>query len=221
MSADENILISVEDAEIDATIAKLEEALDKQAQLTGQAPAEAEQPYIIPVSEMESLEKPYMNAPDFSAFYRGLDQRTAEAKANVDDTVAESEIKLENLKREASDAVNEAEGEVANVGTQIRGLESTSRRVIRMIPGLREAQRLTRSMELLSAGNLMGVAGLLMVSWSIYRQMSSMMDAQKQQDTDYRRMIMEARGFKQVSQYKSWQEDQNRLDRGYMTTTIP
>ena len=191
--SDEQITISVDDSEIDAAIAKLDEALAKTAQLTGQTPTETEAEfYVMPAAEMENLEKPYMHAPDFAAFYRNLDKEADAAKEKADDVLGKS--------------------------GEIKGLDSASSRVIRMIPGLREAQRIYRSLGALSEGSIMGALGLLMVAYSIYRQISAMLAEQEQQRLEYRRMVMEARGFTLISEFERWKEDQTRIINGYRTT---
>ena len=185
----------MDDSEIDAAIAKLDEALAKTAQLTEQT-IEQEQIQIIPYSEMQNLEKPYMNAPDFAAFYRNIDKEADAARLKADDVLSKSD--------------------------EIKGLDSASSRIIRMIPGLREAQRIQRSLGALSEGSIMGGLGLLLVAYSIYRQISAMLEEQKKQAEEYRRMVMEARGFTLTSEFTRWQDDQRRaIENAYRPGVIP
>ena len=242
--SDENISIDVtDDGAIDAYIAKLDEALAKSEQLTGQTPQEG-QFYTIPSSEMAEITK--RETTDFYTIPNTemdeLNAKAAETQANVDDVVSESEQKLDFVKAETdavkdaiADAVADADQSLSDqqvkaaaaaltvddVSTEIKGLESASSRVIRMIPGLREAQRIHRSIGMVSEGSVMGVLGLLMVAYSIYRQISSMLEEQKQQQAEYKKTIMDVRGFTTSAQFTQWQENQSRLIEGYRLRIIP
>lgn len=199
MSTDENIGIHVDDdGSLDALIAKLDEALAKSEQLTGQTGQTPEQAqfYTIPSSEMANINKPYMNAPDFAAFYRNLDKQGAAAKQNADNIINEE-------------------------GEQIKGLENASSRVIRMIPGLREAQRIQRGLGALSEGSIMGVMGLLMVAYSIYRQISAYLEEQKRQQAEFKKTIMGLQGFTTSAEFTAWQTGQRQAIEGYRSGIIP
>lgn len=195
--SDITIIPSIDTSEIDAAIAKLEGALEKTGQLTsGTASPEQGEFYTIPNSEMEQLNQPYMQTPDLGGFYDNLDRQAEAAKKKADDLIS-------------------TEGE------EIKGLESASSRVIRMIPGLREAQRLKNSLGQISAGNITGVIGLLMLAYSIYRQISAMLEEQKQQQADYQKAVMEVRGLTTSAQFTSWKEGQRQTFEGYRTNIIP
>jgi hypothetical protein len=196
MSSDENVTISVDDAAIDEAIAKLDEALEKTGELTGQAPG-ATDFYTIPNSEMDQLTAK-QNADFYTIPNSEMDEinaRAAETQANVDDVVSK--------------------------GTEIKGLDSASSRVIRMIPGLREAQRIQRGLGALSEGSVMGVVGLLMVAYSIYKQISAYLEEQKQQQAEYKQAIMEIRGFTTSAEFTAWQTGQRQAIEGYRNGIIP
>ena len=320
MSGDENIIVSVDQAEIDAAIEKLDEALAKTSQLTGQTPQEEqshesgsrplsrqvqaiydkEQFHTLPNSEMQKAPV-QVDVSDSEAKIADLEAKLAEAKANVDDVVSGGETKIAGLEAELeaarnqqnidfttlpnsemdelnakavetqanvddvvadskekldfvkqeSDAIKDAIADaiadtdqtlsdqqvkvasarlmvddvddvVESEGTEIKGLESASSRVIRMIPGLREAQRITRSIGTLSEGSVMGVVGLLMVAYSIYRQINAMLEEQKQQQADYQKAIIEIRGFTTVAQFTQYQDNQRRaIENSYRPGIIP
>ena len=190
--SDINIVPSVDTSEIDAAIAKLEAALEKTGQLTGQTSSTSDV-YTIPNSEMEQ----------------------ATAKQNADFfTIPNSE--MDDLTSKAETAKQTADA-VLSKGDEIKGLDGAASRVIRMIPGLREAQRIQRSIGLLSEGSLMGGLGLLMVAYSIYRQISAYLEEQKQQQAEYQKAIMDIRGFTTSAQFKTWEDNQNRVSRNYLT----
>jgi hypothetical protein len=137
--------------------------------------------------------------------------------------VSESEAKLDGVKADA-EAAKTSVDEVAaeSEGTDIKGIDSASHRIIRMIPGLREAQRLQHSLALVSAGSVMGILGLLMVAYSIYRQISAMLEEQQQQRNDYNKAIMEARGFTTLSQIEQYKESQRKaIENSYRPGIIP
>jgi hypothetical protein len=235
--SDEQITISVDDSEIDAAIAKLDEALEKTAQLTGETPTETEVPYIIPSAEMAEVPEqpfiiPYAEMPhiipageieqynEATARLDDLEAHSAEAEADVEDTVVTGTAKLTDLEAEAENAKANVD-EAIEEGAEIKGLDSASSRIIRMIPGLREAQRIQRSIGMLSEGSIMGGLSLLLVAYSIYRQISAMLAEQEQQRAEYRKMVMEARGFTLKAQFTQWQEDQRRTIEDYRNRVIP
>ena len=239
--SDENIIVSVDQAEIDAAIAKLDEALAKTSQLTGQTQESLEsgsrplssqvqaiygkeQFYTIPNSEMAQASAKqnidFFTLPNSEM--EELNAQVEETQANVDEVVADSKEKLDGVLADVEEAEAQTDDVVASEGTEIKGLESASSRVIRMIPGLREAQRIQRSLGALSAGSLVGVVGLLMVAYSIYRQISAMLEEQKQQQADYKKTIMDVRGFTTSAQFIAWQAGQRQaIENSYRPGIIP
>ena len=220
MSADENIVVSVDSSEIDAAVAKLDEALEKTSQLTGQTATDTGQFYTIPNSEMNQQEE-----TDFyvipNAELEELNAQAEETQSKVDDVVAESEQKLADVQSDIDDTETEADDLVMTEGTKMKGLESASNRITRMIPGLREAYRIKVGLGYLSQGSLLGVVGLLMVAYSIYRQISSYLEEQKQQQAEIRQAVMAIQNFTTTAQFQTWQENTDRAIRGYQTGHIP
>mgnify|MGYP000377393312 CR=1 FL=1 len=142
------------------------------------------------------------------------------AKTQVDGVVRSSEADLEGIS--ARSVVAEAKvGAVLSEGSEIKGLESASSRIIRMLPGLREADRLKRSIGQISEGNVVGVLSLLMLAYSIYRQISSYLEQQKREQLEYQKAIMQTKNFTTAEQFQVWQADQNRAIRGFGTGIIP
>lgn len=238
--SDENIHISVDDAAIDDAIAKLEAALEKQQQLAEGKTPEPEQPYIMSPEETAQItlrEQPYIIGVDEME----LIEKAEAAKQHVDDIISESELQLVELNAEAeavktavAEAVSEAEDDLTEAQIKmataklmvedevggIKGLETSANRIIRMVPGLREASRLQRSLSLLQTGNIAGVLGVIMLAYSLYRQISAMMEEQKKQQMEYRRDVMEARGFTLTSEFDRWKEEQRQLSEQYRLTSI-
>jgi hypothetical protein len=201
--AEENIKITVSDEELDAAIAKLDEALEK-------------------TEHLEQIPKTEVGTSEATAKLDDLEAHAAEVEANVDDTMATGTVKLDNLEVEtevAKTSVDDVATE--SEGMDIKGLDSASHRIIRMIPGLREAQRIQRSLGALSEGSIMGVLGLLLVAYSIYKEISRMLAEQQQQADEYKKEIMEIRGFTMSAQFEKWQEDQRRIIEGYRSGIIP
>jgi hypothetical protein len=189
---DEHIDISVEASEIDHAIARLDEALAKKEQLTGQVLPQAEAS-----TSVRSVAK--QPVPKLGVFYGGI---------------GDVGRQTENVKQQATALLN-------NEGRQIKGLEQSTKRIFSMLPGLREADRLQTNLKTLSAGNIAGVIGILMLALSIYRQVASMMEEQKRQQEEYKRSVMEIRGFTTSAQFEAWQKQQRHLQEAYRSGIIP
>jgi hypothetical protein len=197
--------------------------LGKTEQITGQ-PSETTDFYTIPNAEMDQVTAK-QNADFYTIPNSEMDEvnaRAAEAQANVDDVVSEGEAKIAGLEAETASAQTSVDTVAAeSEGTDIKGLDSASSRVIRMIPGLREAQRIYRGLGALSEGSLMGGLGLLLVAYSIYKQISAYLEEQKQQQAEYKKTIMELRGFTTSTEFTSWQTGQRQAIEGYRSGIIP
>jgi hypothetical protein len=146
-----------------------------------------------------------------------LSQEAEAAGAAVDNVVAEKKADLKGLEGEADAAEQQADDLIAGEGTEIKGLESASSRIIRMIPGLREAHRLKVALGEISAGNIVGVIGVLMLAYSIYKQVVTLMEEQKRQQLEYQQTIMQIRGYEHESQFTAWLQTQDN----YRTGVIP
>lgn len=93
-------------------------------------------------------------------------------------------------------------------GLKLSGLEQSAKRIVNMIPGLREAQRLNRSLGQLASGNIVGVVGVLMLALSVYRLIMSALEEQKRQQETFKREIMRAQNFSSNAQFQVWQVQQ-------------
>jgi hypothetical protein len=186
--------VNIDDAALDAAIAKIDGALSKTSQLPTNQTATQNQTdfYTIPDSEMAAVRQREMDE-----FY----------------TIPNSE--MDAFTRKAEQAKKTADNLIKTEGAQIKGLESASGRIMRMIPGLREARRLQVGLENISAGNIVGVVGLLMLALTIYRQISQMQAEQKRQQEAYRQMIMQAQNFTSQTQFQAWQLQTQTALAGY------
>ena len=192
--SDANIRVSVDTTEIDVALAKLDAALERVNSVSG---AVAAKPALAEQS-------------DFSAFWTRIDAEAAEVKQKVDDTVTEGEAKLALLKAKTATAKIEADMVIAQKAPKIKGIEQAVNRIINMIPVLDEADRLRTNLKILSAGNITGIIGILMLALTIYRQVVSMMEEQKRQQEEYRRQIMQLRGFTTIKEFEAWQNSQRQ-----------
>jgi hypothetical protein len=192
---DEHIDISVEASEIDHAIARLDEALAKKEQLTGQ---------VLPAVEATTTQAKRavskQPVPRLDAFYSNA--------------IGDLGRQTENVKQQATNLIT-------NEAPKIKGLEQSAKRIASMLPGLREANRLQTALKSLSAGNIAGVIGILMLALSIYRQVASMMEEQKRQQEEYKRSVMEIRGFTTSAQFEAWQKQQRHLQEAYRSGIIP
>jgi chromosome segregation ATPase len=219
--------------------AKLDEALAKTSQLTGQTATPESgnvfsenkfAGYIAPppgnygplYEEVRNMQPMQVDTSDATVKLDDLEAHAAEAKANVDDVVSESEQKLDGVNVNVEAAKTEVDDVVALEGGEIKGLDSASSRVIRMIPGLREAQRIQRSIGLLTEGSIMGVVGLLLVAYQIYQKISAMLAEQQQLRDEYKKTVMEIRGFTTSAQFTAFQTGQRQaIENSYRPGIIP
>ncbi len=182
MSADENISVSIQDSEIDAAIQKLNAALTKKEQLT---------------NAVNGSPQGYSGERDSGVIINS----SLEAEfAKID--VAQK--KLSDFQNTTDSATSKVKTLLAGEGREIKGVESAANRIIRMIPGLREANRLQRSIRQLSDRNIVGAVGLFMLAIQIYRMIDQYYKKLEQEKQDYQRRIMEIRGYTRESEYNEW-----------------
>lgn len=189
--SDEHIDISVETSEIDHAIARLDEALAKKEQLTGQ---------VLPQTEASTSVRSVAKqpVPKLGVFYGGIG----------------------DLGRQTEAVKQQATNLLTNEAPKIKGLEQSAKRIANMLPGLREANRLQTNLKTLSAGNIVGVIGILMLALSIYRQVASMMEEQQRQKEEYKREIMRAQNLTSQSQYQTWQTQQETALANYRNRPV-
>ena len=211
--ADENIAIDVDDSAIDAAIAKLDEALRKTAEVVGETPEVA-----IPQSAgANSVE--FFTIPNSE-----VDSEIASMKAKVAQAVAEAEedLKAESAKASLTDA--EMGNLVSNEEDRLRGLNYSVRRVTAQIPGLREAYHYVEALKRIERFGLMdigGVVSVLMLAYTLYRQLAQMMEEQKRQQAEYRQNVMAAQNFATTEQFIQWQTNQRQAFDSYRSGIIP
>lgn len=182
MSADENISVSIQDSEIDAAIQKLNAALTKKEQLT---------------NAVNGSPQGYSGERDSGVIINS----SVEAEfAKID--VAQKQ--LSDFQNTTDSATSKVKTLLAGEGREIKGVESSANRIIRMIPGLREANRLQRSIRQLSDRNIVGAVGLFMLAIRIYRMIDQYYKKLEQEKQDYQRQIMEIRGYTRESEYNEW-----------------
>lgn len=221
--SDEVLSIDVQDQAIDQAIARLDAALTKKQQLTGQPTQNGPNGIIINESPTQqqiaqqkirqSTLKPYIETPKVDTTQlTTAEARADQVRAKVEAVSVEANAKLSKAEADTAGVAakttviaDEAKSVVSSEGAEIKGLESASNRILRMIPGLREASRLKRDIGLVNAGSMMGVLGLLMLAYSIYQQANRMLEDQKQQQEEYKSLIIQAQNFTSNSQYQAWQ----------------
>ena len=209
LSADEIISISIEDQELEEVLTRLDAALAKKEQLTGFTPTVTGESETQETGGVASIVG--AGEADFSAFWARLDSEVTDAKTLVDDTVADGEAKLAMLKAKTVTAKIEATNLLTNEAPKIKDLEQAAKRIASMIPGLREASRLQTALKSLSTGNtLVAIISILMLVLSIYRQIVSMLEEQKRREEEYRRQVMQLRGFTTIKEFEAWQNSQRQ-----------
>ena len=205
--SDVNVAVSVSDESVDQTIAKIEGGLDKLSQLQSQMAVLGPDALAPAVPARRGSVGVAGAAVGVGAGVAGLS--TAQAK------VDKMNSDVSKTKSSIVDLVN------FEKASDVKGLQSAAYRITRMIPGLREAHRLTIAMKNLSVGNLVGVVSLVLLVISIVRQVSAMLNEQKRQQEAYQQMVMEARGFTTLAQAQRFTDDQRRAVEKSIMSGIP
>ena len=198
MSADENISVSIQDSEIDAAIQKLNAALTKKEQLT---------------TAVNGSPQGYSGERD-SGVIINSSVEVESAKIDV------AQKKLSDFQNTTDSATSKVKTLLAGEGREIKGVETSANRIIRMIPGLREANRLRRSIRQLSAGNIVGAVGLFMLAIRIYRMIDQYYKKLEQEKQDYQRQIMETSKFTTAAQFKDWETNQRQIIDNYIKNGV-
>ena len=198
MSADENISVSIQDSEIDAAIQKLNAALTKKEQLT---------------TAVNGSPQGYSGERD-SGVIINSSVEVESAKIDV------AQKKLSDFQNTTDSATSKVKTLLAGEGREIKGVETSANRIIRMIPGLREANRLRRSIGQLSAGNIVGAVGLFMLAIRIYRMIDQYYKKLEQEKQDYQRQIMETSKFTTAAQFKDWETNQRQIIDNYIKNGV-
>lgn len=189
--SDEHIDISVETSEIDHAIARLDEALAKKEQLTGQT---------IPQTEASTSVRSVAKqpVPKLGVFYGGIG----------------------DLGRQTEAVKQQATNLLTNEAPKIKGLEQSAKRIANMLPGLREANRLQTNLKTLSAGNIVGAVGLFMLAIQIYHKIDQYYKKLEQEKQDYQRQIMETSKFTTAAQFKDWETNQRQIIDNYIKNGV-
>ncbi|MDR0797807.1 MAG: hypothetical protein LBE70_03715 [Nitrososphaerota archaeon] len=114
--------------------------------------------------------------------------------------------------REALDSTKQAKVEadtfLSNEGEEIKDTDMVTKRVLRMLPGLREAQRLQKSMGQLEAGNIMGALNIALLAVAVLNQVMRLYEEQKRKQKQYEQDLMQAQGFATRSEFKQYETQQ-------------
>ncbi|MCL2641971.1 MAG: hypothetical protein FWD52_00410 [Candidatus Bathyarchaeota archaeon] len=160
------IIVQVDDAEIEASIKLLDEALEKKQQLTN-----------------------------------GNEGISTTAIAKKMDA-------LNVLENKATTLEVEVIGTLGEVQQEMKGTEEGMRRIFRMIPGLREAQRAYISGNQALAGSISGAIGIAILAYNLAQKAIRYYNELKRKQEQYERDVMRDRGYYTKEQYKQWENEQ-------------
>jgi hypothetical protein len=226
--SEENIFITVADAELDATIAKIDQALAKHAQLTGQPlPAQlASSSNSRVVSESVTVNRQVIENVQINRQLEELLMPSRVQQQRVDSGFAPfwdmiEKQRVTEIQRQTEAVKIAANTLIKTKGPELKGLNSLITQISSRIPGLREANQLASPLRRLTALDLSSVAGLLSVSFVLVQLVTQMMAEQKQQQEEIRKLVMDSQGFTKRSEFNSWQETQRRSLQDYRTGVIP
>lgn len=202
--SDENISVSVEDSEVDAAIAKLDGALEK----------------FVLLQQQMSLVDSTVLAPAATGSV-GVVGSAAGVGAGVAG-LSTAQAKVDKLNVDAVKSTAAVE-KLADLGkrTDIKGMQSAVYRITRMIPGLREAHRLTIAMKNITLGNVVGLVSLFLLAISIINSVKSVLAAQERERAEYQRLIMNERGFVTQDRFLAWERSTKQAVESYRTREIP
>jgi hypothetical protein len=190
---------------------------------TQNSPTPTKAEYTLEESLGLPTPKSQVDVSDSEAKLAALKRETAEAKAQVEETVTESKQKLNAVKSEADAAKTDAEATVSREGKALNGLNYSVRRITSQIPILRETEQLVKSIQRVEGfglGSIGGLTGIVFLALSVYQMLRSALDEQKQQQEEYRQLITQ-QGDLTTAQYNTWANEQQRALDYYRTKTIP
>jgi len=125
-------------------------------------------------------------------------------RAELDAILEQTRDALDDTKQAKTDVTNF----LNNEGEEIKGAEQAGKHVIRMLPGLREAQRLQKSIGQLSEGNIMGAISLAFLILTILKQVQRLYEEHKRKQKQYEQDLMAAQGFNVRSEFKPYESQQ-------------
>ena len=143
----------------------------------------------------------------------------------VDETIAKIEGALD--KKPKVDEVRDSAEEARDVGDEaisktgdLKGMNMAARRIMRQVPGLREASRLLSLIKMQM--RIAPAVFALLMAWQTVRMIISWLGEREREAKEFRRMIMEARGFRTKSQFDNWlEEDKRRTAEAYRSVVPP
>lgn len=205
--SDVNVAVSVSDESVDQTIAKIEGGLDKLSQLQSQMAVLGPDALAPAVPARRGSVGVAGAAVGVGAGVAGLS--TAQAKVN-------------QLKNDVKDTTSATEKLMSlSKTTDVKGLQSAAYRITRMIPGLREANRLAVGLKNFSAGNVVGLVSIAFLILRIYQTIKSMLDAQRREQEQFRQDVIQMQNFTSIGQFNNWQMQQRQAVESYRTGVIP
>jgi len=205
--SDVNVAVSVSDESVDQTIAKIEGGLDKLSQLQSQMAVLGPDALAPAVPARRGSVGVAGAAVGVGAGVAGLS--TAQAKVN-------------QLKNDVKDTTSATEKLMSlSKTTDVKGLQSAAYRISRMIPGLREANRLAVGLKNFSAGNVVGLVSIAFLILRIYQTIKSLLDAQRREQEQFRQDVIQMQNFTSVGQFNNWQMQQRQAVESYRTGVIP
>jgi hypothetical protein len=133
------------------------------------------------------------------------DQEIEEALAKLNQIKSGS---MPQVSREVDSVQKQAANVIANEGVEIRGVEQAGKRVLRMLPGMREALSIQKSLGQLSAGNVMGALNMAFLAYNIVVQVKRLYDDMKRKQEEFEREVMSLRGYESREEFVVWQNEQ-------------
>ena|GEM_PF-3060302 len=117
---------------------------------------------------------------------------------------------LPRLSAEVDSTQAQAQSLIANEGQEIKGLEAGGKRVLRMLPGMREALTIQKSLKQMSAMNVMGFVNIAFLAYNIAMQAKSLYDKWKREQEEFKREVMNLRGYETQEEFTQWQNEQKQ-----------
>ena len=231
--SDENILINIDDTEIDATLAKLNEALEKQAKLISKPTTTMSSP-DVPVSSQavnntvtnnivnQTVQKNIFNQINPQSFVKY--PFDSGAFSSFWNTIEEQQGKLQRLQKQAQ-TITQASNKAVSVSMkQLMSLDTFRDQL-----GSRMGTDVSRMNSMLSAMKRMGssaniISGLGGGALALFFQFYQLQEQKRlQQETEHEQLKSDLMRLQDLTtaEFAKWEENQRRLNESYRSGVIP
>jgi hypothetical protein len=191
-------MINVDDAEIDAIIAKIDDALAKSSQLTGQAN------HAETLSLEASLGVRKRSEGDFAAFWVMTDKQVSTTKKAMEKVLVEEAAKTAK--------------QTAEIKMSLKRVATMINPMLSQVGNMEERINTVKKYGLQSIG---GVVGVVYMAYTLYRQLDALIKEEERKREEYRRDIMQMQKLTRQDEYERFQQQMQATADAYKRGVIP